>query len=139
MDFDEPDDFPNFDEVITVVRHLFTTAMTFTGAGNAQSSVEQFRAVIRNHLEACDLDPYKPDVLKALVIGSLITTHTQMQYGEVGVMTAIIPAAAINMINDPVSDEELVSFEDITNSLVRHIKRPSFIRRFLRGFFCFNQ
>ena len=112
-EFDDGDEYPTYDEMVKISRHMFSMAMDATGPGLAQITVEQLRANIRDHMLSIGCDPYDEEQLKALVVGALITLHTQMAYSQIGNVTAIVPAAGINMIVDPVKEGEMIGWESL--------------------------
>ena len=110
-------DIPTYDEILSIARHMFVLALDDMAAGLAQLTVEQLRANIREHLIAAGCDPQDEKQLRAFMIGSLITIHSQIAYSQIGHVTAMVPAASVDMIKNPVEENEIISLESIRKIL----------------------
>lgn len=138
MSFDEESEFTSFipgrDEVVEIARHLFVLALRESSAEFSQVSVEQIRSLIRDHLDASGCDISSDSHLMSAAIGALIVLQLQMQYSQIGTAAAMVPAAAINLIADPIDHNELQQFETIRQILEHNpVKQRWSLRKFLRS------
>ena len=136
---EDEEDYPTFDEVIDISRHMFRLAIEDIGPSVAQIAIEQIRASIREHFEKIGCDINDEAQLKAFTMGALFAVHSQMEYSQIGTVTAMIPAASINILIDPSPKYNMVTMESIARSLnVPKIekKKPLRFSEILRIAFC---
>ena len=117
MEYSEDSDMPTYDEIIDVAKHIFILATKDMQHSLVEISVEQLRASIRNHLQSVGCDPLDELQLRAFIVGSLLTIQTQIEYSQIGATTALIPASAFNMINKPLTENEIIDFQAIVDML----------------------
>ena len=124
---DEEDEVPNYDEMVDVIRYMFTMAMEQTGPGIAQVTVEQLRASIREHLEKIECDSFNEEQLRAFALGALFAINSQMAYTQVGTVTAMVPAAAVHMITEPSPRDDMVTLNSLAKALhvPMHVEKKS--------------
>ena len=125
-------EFPDRTDIIEIARHIFSLTLRTAPVGAAQMSVEQLRALIRDHFESAGCDYTDDDQLMAAAIGSLITIQMQIQYTQVGTTAAMVPASAINMIVDPFSRDETDRWRNVLQILTTGQEKKSRSGRLLR-------
>ena len=140
MDFNSESEYPSYDEMVDVARHMFALALDGVTPAFAQITVEQFRSAVRDHMLSIDCDPNDENQLRAAAMGALLAVHTQMSYTQIGNVTAMLPAAIVNMIVEPVGDTTLQDWDRIsqifsTGTPYEEPSQPKWrsVRRFIQG------
>jgi hypothetical protein len=104
---------PDFDRISTIAKEMFTAALNDYPPIIAVATVEQMRSSIRDHLAGVECDPRDVNQLKAFALGAVFTIYRQGQYTPIGCETSIVPAIAIDMLDAPALEAEIVSYEHI--------------------------
>jgi len=105
--------FPDFDHISTIAKEMFTAALNDYPPIIAVATVEQMRSSIRDHLAGVECDPRNVNQLKAFALGAIFTIYRQGQYTPIGAETSIVPAIAVDMVDKPALEAEIVSYEHI--------------------------
>jgi hypothetical protein len=137
-------EFPTFERISTIAKEMFAAALSDYPPIIATATVEQMRSSIRDHLAGVECDPQDPGQLRAFALGAVFTIYRQGQYTPIGAETSIVPAIAINMLDAPFVESEMMSYEgiraifepEIIQETVQYSREPRLIN-FLRQFINF--